>query len=358
MKNRLWIIGIVTVITFVFVLIGSEADADNSGPNVSTIAGQKAISASGDGTGTAAGFSFSGAITADGTNLYVADTFNHTIRKVVISTAEVTTLAGTAGISGSTDGTGTAALFDSPHGITSDGKNLYVADTHNHTIRKIDISTGLVSTLAGTARLMGATDGIGSDARFYYPSSITTDGTSLYVADTNNSTIRQVLITTGAVTTLAGQAGQIDSFDGYGISALFNYPIGITIDGTNLFIVDTGNSTIRKLVIATGEVSTLAGTAGTFGSTDGTGASALFNYPQGIVSDGVNLYVTDNGNATIRQIVISSGQVSTLAGIAGKRGFVDGNAATARFNIPSGIVTTGTGTTLYISDMGTIRQIQ
>jgi len=104
--------------------------------------------------------------------------------------------------------------------------------------------------LAGAAGLFGTTDGSGRDARFGYPSGIITDGPVLYVADKRNSTIRKILIATGAVTTIAGKAGEIATFDGYGSSARFNYPAGITTDGSNLFIVDNGSSIIRKLVIA------------------------------------------------------------------------------------------------------------
>ena len=122
----------------------------------------------------------------------MADTSNHTIRQVVIATGVVTTLAGTAGSSGSTDATGTAAMFRSPYGITTDGTNLYVTDGDNHTIRKIVIATGVVTTLAGTAGLSGSTDATGTAARFYYPFGITTDGTNLYVADGDNQTIRVI----------------------------------------------------------------------------------------------------------------------------------------------------------------------
>ncbi|MCK9419948.1 MAG: hypothetical protein M0R70_11280 [Nitrospirae bacterium] len=359
MKNRLWIVGIIIVFVIAVVLVSgrSEGGANNSGPVVSTIAGQKATSGSNDGAGTDAHFGFSAGITTDGTNLYVTDTFNHTIRKVVISTAAVTTLAGTAGISGSMDGIGSAARFNSPQGITTDGTNLFVADTVNQTIRKINIITGQVSTLAGTAGVIGAADGIGPNAQFNHPSGITNDGSNLFVADMKNNIVRKILINTGQVMTLAGTAGKSGSSDGTGSSALFNYPAGITIDGPNLYIVDNSNSTIRKIVLETGSVTTLAGIAGTLGSTDGTGGAALFNYPLGIASDGNCLFVTDTGNSNIRKIVISGGQVTTLAGTTGKVGSDDGNATNARFSIPSGIVA-GTGTTLYIADMGAIRKIK
>jgi hypothetical protein len=104
----------------------------------------------------------------------------------------VTTLAGSAGSSGSTDGTGTAARFNNPSGITSDGSNLYVADSGNNTVRKVVIASGVVTTLAGTAGSYGSTDGTGTAARFNNPSDIITDGTNLYIADFGNNTIRKI----------------------------------------------------------------------------------------------------------------------------------------------------------------------
>src|SRR3990170_1498629 len=269
----------------------------------------------------------------------------------------VSTLAGAAGFSGTTDGTGTAAQFNLPQGITSDGTNLYVADTSNHTIRKIVIATGAVTTLAGTAGSAGSTDGTGAAARFSSPAGITTDGTNLYVADTSNHTIRQIVISTGVVTTLAGTAGSANSTDGTGAAARFNGPQGITTDGTNLYIADTVNHTIRQIVISTGVVTTLAGTAGSASSTDGTGAAARFNGSQGITSDGTNLYVADTGNHTIRKIA-AGGVVTTVAGAAGMSGTTDGTLASARFNTPTGINTDGTS--LYDTDAAkhTIRMIQ
>src|SRR3990172_9114909 len=207
----------------------------------------------------------------------------------------VSTLAGAAGFSGTTDGTGTTAQFNLPAGITTDGTNLYVADTSNHTIRQIVISTGVVTTLAGTAGSANSTDGTGAAARFSYPAGITTDGPTglnLYVADAGNHTIRQIVISTGVVTTLAGTAGSANSTDGTGAAARFNGPQGITTDGTNLYIADTGNHTIRKIA-AGGVVTTVAGAAGTSGTTDGTLASARFNTPTGITTDGTSLYDTD-----------------------------------------------------------------
>jgi len=148
----------------------------------------------------------------------VADQNNHLIRKIVISTGAVTTVAGT-GSSGSANGTGTSASFNIPPGITTDGTNLYVADFNNHLIRKIVISTGVVTTVAGTGSY-GSANGTGTSASFNYPLAITTDGTNLYVADSSNHLIRKIVISTGAVTTVAG-TGSSGSANGTGTSASF-----------------------------------------------------------------------------------------------------------------------------------------
>jgi sugar lactone lactonase YvrE len=315
---------------------------------VTTFAGTAGESGSTDGASSAALFYRPYGITTDGTNLYVADTFNNTIRKIVIATAEVTTLTGNAGQSGSADDTGSAALFSYPIGITTDGTNLYVADTFNNTIRKIVISTAEVTTLAGTAGQSGSTDDTGSAALFYHPYGIATDGTNLYVADTYNCTIRKIIIATAEITTLAGTTGSVGSTDGTGSDARFNNPTGSVTDGTNLYVVDSANCTIRKIIIATAEVTTLAGMAGQYGSTDGTGSAARFSSPSAITTDGTNLYVTDFSNCTIRKIIIATAEVTTLAGTVGSSGSTDGTGGDASFSAPSGI--TINGTNLYVAD--------
>ena len=278
---------------------GTSLNLTSTNAAVTTFAGST-TSGSTDGTGTSASFYYPAGITTDGTNLYVADRMNHTIRKIVISTGVVTTIAGST-TSGSTDATGTSARFYYPYGITTDGTNLFVADTYNYTIRKIVISTGVVTTIAGSALSSGSTDATGTSARFYNPRGITTDGTNLFVADYGNYTIRKIVISTGVVTTIAGSTTS-GSTDATGTSARFYYPFGITTDGTNLYIAEQNNHTIRKIVISTGVVTTIAGSAGLTGSTDATGTSARFNYPQGISTDGTNLYVADHWNHAIRKI--------------------------------------------------------
>ena len=318
------------------------------------------IAVSFDGIGTAASFHAPHGITTDGTNLYVVDKDSSTIRKIVIATGAVTTLAGRS-YAGAVDGTGIVAAFNAPTGITTDGTNLYVADNGNNMIRKIVMSTGVVTTLAGSV-LAGSTDGTGTAASFDQPYGITTDGTNLYVADSFNSTIRKIVISTGVVTTLAGNASLQSKInaalngtvDGIGAAATFFLPVGITTDGTNLYVM--GSSVIRKIVIATGAVSTLAGSV-MFGNKDGTGTAAAFASPFDITTDGTNLYVPDSNNRTIRKIVISTGVVTTLAG-SGAMGTTNGTGTAASFAFPMGITTDGIS--LYVADSSsnTIRKIQ
>jgi hypothetical protein len=318
---------------------------------VTTLAGDSSGFA--NGTGTSASFRNPWGITTDGTNLYVADKDNHLIRQIVIATGVVTTVAGTAD-NGSSNGTGTAASFYEPLGITTDETNLYVVDSKNSLIRKIVISTGVVTTLAGTGS-SGSSNGTGTSASFNQPSGITTDGTNLFLAEHNNNLIRKIVISTGVVTTLAG-TGSSGSANGTGTSASFNNPYGITTDGTNLYVGDTFNHLIRQIVISTGVVTTLAGT-GSSGSANGTGTSASFYKPYRITTDGTNLYVGDTFNHLIRKIVISTGVVTTLAG-TGSSGTANGTGTSASFNNPIGITTDGTN--LYVVDYGysRIRQIE
>src|SRR4051812_20684041 len=203
------------------------------------------------------------------------------------------TLAGSAGY-GSSDGTGSAARFNNPFGVAIDSAgNSYVADTSNHTIRKIT-AAGVVTTLAGLAGTSGSADGTGSAARFFLPKGVAVDSTgNVYVADTNNHTIRKIT-PAGVVSTLAGFAHSPGSNDGTGSDAAFFNPSGVSVDSVgNVYVADTGANTIRKITPA-GVVTTIAGQPGAFGSNDGTGPNAHFLFPTGVTVDsGGNLYVAD-----------------------------------------------------------------
>ncbi len=302
-----------------------------------------------DAVGTSARFFYPSGIAGDGTFLYVCDTNNSTIRRVRIDSREVTTIAGAAGSAGSADGTGSAARFDHPSSLACDGSNLYIADTYNHTIRRLALASAAVTTIAGTAGQSGAIDAIGSGARFKYPCGLACGEDCLYISDTYNHTIRRLDLATGAVSTLAGTAGTPGSGDGTASSG-FSYPAGLTLAGAALYISDTYNQTVRRLALSTGEVTTVAGQAGAAGVMDGSASSARFSLPAGIASDGSYLYVTGRGSNLIRRVSIATGAVSTLAGYAlhYQRGSADGPGGSARFCMPEDIVCVGAQ--LYVCD--------
>jgi hypothetical protein len=253
----------------------------------------------------------------------------------------------------------TASDLEYPWGITTDGTHIYVTDFDDHTVKKIDPATGAVSILAGASGASGSADGTGSAARFWAPVGITHDGTNLYVTDAGNATIRRVNPSTGAVTTIAGTAGSTGSTNGTGTAARFFDPVGITTDGSNLYVAERGNNLIRKIVIATAEVTTLAGTSGTPGGfVDGTGTAARFAGPMMITTDGTNLFVADTLNHAIRKIVIATGAVTTVMGSPATNGHADGSLSSARAMGPFGI--TNTADAVYFTDMhnSAIRKIE
>ncbi len=410
---------------------------------VSTIAGVIGLSGSTDGSGSSARFNMPGGVAVDANGMvYVADSNNNTIRSITPA-GVVSTLAGTAGSSGSTDGTGAAARFNSPAGVAVDSAGfVYVADKTNQTIRKITPG-GTVSTLAGTAGSSGYVNATGAAARFGNPSGVAVDSSgNVYVADTQNSGIRMItsagvvsalfvystsggpsylaadaggniyftngsytsnlirkITFTGAVSIVAPILGGPGFVNGTGAAARFNTPNGVATDASgNVYVADTLNYVIRKVTPAGtastfasvassaygvavdsngnvyvadtfnqtidkitpgGVVSTLAGTAATSGSANGTGAAARFKNPYGVAVDGSgNVYVADTTNDTIRKIT-PAGVVTTLAGTAGSSGSTDGTGAAARFNQPEGVAVNSAGTIIYVADTGndTIRKI-
>lgn len=281
---------------------------------VSTLAGS-GVAGYADGPGTGAKFNFDDAsgLAADAAgNIYVSDTNNRLIR-MITSTGVVSTLAGNTGFCCYKDGIGSAAWFYLPGGIALDGLgNLYVAEYGNNSIRKIVLSTAEVTTFAGGGgnTNSGYVNGIGTAARFTRPSDIAVDATgTLYVADSGNGAVRKIT-PGGVVSTLAGHSGGGWMYSGHidstGTGALFGGPASIAVDAAqNVYVTDGTVRVINPL----GTVTTLAGSPNTLGYLDGNGASALFDFCGSSISGGIavdgsgNLYVGDSCNNVIRKIV-------------------------------------------------------
>jgi len=312
--------------------------------SIALYAGMEAVGAA-DGTGAAATFNNPMALAADASgNVYVADTFNNTIRKIAAG-GVVTTISGSAGTFGSTNGTGSAALFARPSGIAVDASgNLYVSDTANNTIREISTG-GVVTTIAGSPIAEGSSNGTGGAALFDAPEGIAVDGSgNLFVADTGNLLIRKIA-PGGIVTTFAGMAGISGTSDGTGAGALFQFPQSLAIDGSGNLYVGDGPTTIRK-ISAAGVVTTLAVPASSFGQLSGLGAASL-GYPQlALTADPAgDVYVTGS-NSTIVLKIAQSGAVTTIVGANGQYAF---NAGPLPGTLSFAQALSVQGTSLYIS---------
>ena len=223
-------------------------------------------------------------ITSYGTDLYVTTWTRNTVIRIDKTTGTPTVVAGLDGVSGSADGTGTAARFNQPSGICTDGTNLYVCDTSNGSIRKIVMATGVVTTVATGLQT---------------PYGITTDGTSLYVTNYLKHTIVKIVIETGIKTIFAGTDGSSGTADGIGTAAKLSYPWGICTDGVYLYAVDYVGARVRKVNINTAEVTTITTAVGN---------------ARGITTDGVNLYVCSYSSNQVNKVVIATGVVSGVTG--------------------------------------------
>jgi serine/threonine protein kinase len=334
-----------------------HAQTPVSSPDISVLAGSVGVAGSSDGLGSDARFHLPHGIAADRAgNIYVADTGNNTIRKIAPN-GIVSTLAGLAGSHGSEDGIGNSARFWAPFGVAVDNSgNVYVSDTLNNTIRKISVS-GTVTTLAGKARDPGSDDGIGTVARFRNPWGVAVDGSgNIYVADSSNDQIRKIA-PDGRVSTLAGKAGEmgLDNGDGNPARARFNGPFGVAVDTIGrVYVADTGNSVIRQIQV-TGVVSSKAPASGPMGIAGADdGFFARFSNPQGIAVGAppmLLVYVADTGNGRLRRIVLD-GEVTTLLDAGGgKVAFGKGSDGSFKFSNPGGVAVDAAGN-IYVSDTG------
>jgi DNA-binding beta-propeller fold protein YncE len=284
--------------------------------------------------------------------LFVADGLG-TVSQISLATSAVTQLAGSPVHHGETDGTGAAARFDRPQALVFDGNHgvAWVADAVNGMVRGIDVARGAVSTLTDR----GAR-GRGAPLHFDDPSGLALDGAGhLFVAEAGSRRIDRVDVASGALVRFAGSDELGPPVDGAGSAARFYDLHGLTIDGPALFVLD--GSSVRRIDLATAAVTTLAGKAGFQGATDGVGAAARFYDPNQMAADGHgHLYVSERLAATVRKIDVADGTVSTLAGVYRDRGFVDGVGAAARFGAPGGIVVEPQGS-LLVADGQLVRRI-
>ncbi len=327
---------------------------------ISTVAGTGTAGFSGDGGPAAAAqlnLPNDAAVDAAG-NVYIADASNHRIRKIDAASGNISTIAGTGSTSGNLGdgGPATAARLHTPGGVAADAAgNVYIADSIQHRIRKIDASTGNISTVAGSAAISGplGDGGPATSARLNIPIGVAVDAAgNIYIADRDNLRIRKV-DTAGVITTIAGTGTSGYNMDGIAATAAqLSNPTGVAADAAgNVYIADAANRRIRKIDAVSGTISTIAGTgiAG-FSGDGGPAASAQLSNPYGVALDAAgNLHIADTNNNRIRK-VDTAGVITTVAGTGSANFSGDGGAATlAQLSGPRGLAADGLGN-LYIAD--------
>ena len=293
-----------------------------------------------------------------GGNLFLSDSNNQRVRRVDAVTGLISTVAGngTSGFGGD-GGAATSAMLDTPADTKLDGAgNLYIADSANHAIRMVNAVTGIITTIAGVGGQEGYSGdgGQATQAHLAYPSGVAFDGDHvLYISDTGNNVIRRVDLVTGIITTVAGTGTAGYAGDGGpATAALLNYPWGIALDGAgNSYVADLSNNCVRKVMLG-GTISTVAGTgARGYGGDSGLAKQAELNVPAGVVVDVAgNLYVADSGNHLVRKVSATTGIIETIAGAPGLVTSGDGGAAIgAQLYGPYALFLDGPGN-LYIAD--------
>jgi sugar lactone lactonase YvrE len=292
-------------------------------------------------------------------NLYFSDTFNHCIRRVDAATNVITTLAGRgeAGYSGD-GGPAAGARFNEPYGIAVDkAGNVYVADRHNHCVRRVDGSSGIVTTFAGNGLAgFSGDDGAATRAGMVEPNGLALDARNsrLFIADVADHRVRVVDLASGTIWTFGGNGEAEHSGDGGPATAAGIYgarAVKVAADGT-VYILERQGSTLRSVDPRTGIIRTVAGTGvRSYGGDDGPAVAATFNAPKELAIDREgNLLIVDTENHVIRRIEIGTGRVATLIG-NGRQGGEgdDGPARAASLDRPHGAAVAPDGS-IYIGD--------
>jgi len=332
---------------------------------LTVVAGNGTVGYSGDnGPATSAALNHPEGVFVDASgNIFIADTDNNVIREVAVSNGNITTVAGngTAGYSGDSGPATSAQLYD-PYGVVVDSAgNIFIADTDNCVIRKV--SAGTISTYAGnTVCSYGGDGGLATSAQLDEPEGVFADGSGdIFIADTDNSVIREVTIANGNIQTVAGVFYDYESngtctYSGDGGLATAAYlclPAGVFVDGTgNIFIADTDNFVVREVLAASGNIATVAGDnalgAGYSGN-GGAATSAQLNYPNDIFVDSSgDIFIADTDNSVIREV--TSGTIQTVIGNNTLAYSGDGGTAlNAELNFPGEVSVDGLGN-LFIAD--------
>jgi len=325
---------------------------------ITTVAGNGTWGYTGDnGIATSANLNNPKGLAVDSNgNIYIADTTNNCIRKVTAATGIITTVVGngTNGYSGDT-GAATGANLSNPSGVAVDSAgNIFIADTNNSCIREVVVSTGIITTVAGKGRGYNGNygdNGTATNAYLGYPQGVTLDSAgNIYIADTNNNSIREVTAVNSFITTIAGNNVRSFSGDfGAATSASLNNPSGVAVDSAgNIYIADRQNNRVRLVTKTTSIITTYAG--GSVGD-NGTATSATLYSPNSVAVDGQgNSYFVDTSNNLIRKVTASTGIITTVAG-NGSLGYSgdNGAATSASLNNPSGVAVDSNGN-IYIAD--------
>jgi hypothetical protein len=291
-------------------------------------------------------------------NIFISDSSNNRVRRVDAVTGMISTVAGNgnAGFGGD-GGPATSAMLNNPAALALDGAgNLYIADSNNDVVRVVNAATGIITTVAGTGGQQGRS-GDGAAATLAYlntPDGLAFDAAgNLYISDTGNNVVRKVN-TAGVISTFAGTGAYGFTGDGQSATAAkLNTPWGLaTSPSGDLYIADLYNNCIRK-VNASGIISTVAGVGHSGFSGDGSAATqAALNNPAGVVLDAAgNLYIADAGNNRVRKVNAVTGNISTIAGMGGQSFAGDGGAADQAGLYGPYAVALDSAANLYVADL-------